>query len=62
VAIGARLAAAAGWPFVMQPVTPVAGGPGPASARRVLAAQARALAIHRDVRVIPQTQQGLGLR
>lgn len=65
-ALGARLALECGWPFVLQPVTPVGGVSGmpssPPSARRLLELQAKALGVHAEVLVIPQLHVALGLR
>ena len=51
---------------VWQPVTRIGNGSSgeaqPPSPARILAAQAEALAVHSDVRVIAQMQKGLGLR
>ena len=49
-------------PLVLQPVSPVKGGPERPSAERLLRAQAEVLAIHADVRVIGQMHNRLGLR
>ncbi len=58
----AVLARDSGLPLVLQPVSPVDGGPEPPSAKRLLRAQAEALTIHADVRMIGQMQNALGLR
>jgi organic radical activating enzyme len=58
----ARISARARYPFVLQPVTEVEGGPRPPSPERILAAQAVALAQNPDVRVIPQLQRLTGSR
>jgi organic radical activating enzyme len=58
----AVLARDTGLPLILQPVAVVEGGPQPPPAARVLSAQAEALAIHADVRVIRQMQNELGLR
>jgi organic radical activating enzyme len=58
----ARLAAACGYPLVLQPVSRVEGGPEPPSAERVLQALGEARELHPDVRAIPRVQKLLGLR
>lgn len=58
----AALGSRSGLPFVLQPVAPIDGGPAPPSPERVLAAHREAVAVHGDVRVIPQMQTMLGLR
>ena len=58
----AVLARDSGLPLVLQPVSPVDGGPEPCRPTQILAAQAEALAVHSDVRVISQMQNRLGLR
>jgi organic radical activating enzyme len=57
----AKVASRAGVPLVLQPVTTVEGGPRPPGPARILAAQREALAVHGDVRVIPQIQTMLGI-
>lgn len=58
------LASDAGAPVVLQPVTPVPGGPRPPSAEATAAMQAAALAHHARarVRVIPQVHRLMGWR
>jgi organic radical activating enzyme len=58
----AALAAESGLALVLQPVSPSKRGIVPPSAERILGAQAKALAVLADVRVIPQMQIQLGLR
>ncbi len=62
IGTAAALARDSALPLVLQPLTPAEDGPRPPSPARILAAQAEALAVHGDVRVIAQMQSRLGLR
>jgi 7-carboxy-7-deazaguanine synthase len=62
IVAAAELAAGAGLPLVMQPVSLTAGGPSEPTATRILEAQAVALVRCPKVLVIPQVHTRLGLR